>query len=106
MAERHERGSIGRSRAVCAAGIGGIMNDQPLRPAGNDRDVNRRTLLRRGGVIVAATVAGVTAVEALNAGDAQGAPGDPLVLGQANDSGTALTSLTGGATTGATLTVA
>jgi hypothetical protein len=82
------------------------MNDQSLQPAGNDRDVNRRTLLRRGGVIVAATVAGVTAVEALNAGDAQGAPGDPLVLGQANDSGTALTSLTGAATTGATLTVA
>src|SRR5215472_17328392 len=82
------------------------MNDQSHQPAGDDREVNRRALLRRGGVIVAATVAGVTAVEALNAGDAQGNPGDALVLGQANDSGTVPTSLTGAATTGATLTVA
>src|SRR6266550_1172600 len=69
-------------------------------------DVDRRGLLRRGGVIVAATVAGVTAVEALNAADAQGAAGDPLTLGQGNDSGTTPTSLTSGATTGATLAVA
>jgi hypothetical protein len=82
------------------------MNDQSNQRACDDRDVNRRTLLRRGGVIVAATVAGVSAVEALNAADAQGAPGDPLVLGQANDSGTAPTSLTSGATTAATFTVA
>jgi len=82
------------------------MNDQSDQLSADDRDVNRRALLRRGGVIVAATVAGVTAVEVLNAGDAQGAPGDPLVLGQANDSGTAPTSLTGGATTGPTFTVA
>jgi hypothetical protein len=45
-------------------------------------------------------------VEALNAGDAQGAAGDPLTLGQANDSGTSPTSLTSGATTGATFSVA
>ena len=82
------------------------MNDQSHQVAGNDRDVNRRALLRRGGVIVAATVAGVAAVEALNAGDAQGNPGDNLILGQGNDSGTVPTSLTSGATTGATFTVA
>lgn len=82
------------------------MHDQSHQLAGNDRDVNRRTLLRRGGVIVAATVAGVSAVEALNAGEAQSAPGDPVVQGQANDSGTVATSLTSGATTGATFTVA
>jgi len=83
------------------------MNDQSHQLSANDRDVNRRALLRRGGVVVAATVAGVTAVEALNAVDAQGAPGDSLILGsQTNDSGTTPTSLTSGATTGATLTVA
>jgi hypothetical protein len=83
------------------------MNDQSHQLSANDRDVNRRTLLRRGGVVVAATVAGVTAVEAFNAVDAQGAPGDSLILGsQTNDSGTTPTSLTSGATTGATLTVA
>jgi hypothetical protein len=81
------------------------MNDQSNQRASDDRDVNRRTLLRRGGVIVAATVAGVSAVEALTAADAQGAPGDPLVLGQANDSATSPTSLTGGGTA-ATFTVA
>jgi hypothetical protein len=48
----------------------------------------------------------VAAVEALNAGDAQGASGGNLVLGQANDSGTDPTSLTSGASTGATFTVA
>jgi hypothetical protein len=69
-------------------------------------DARDNLLLRRGGVIVAATVAGVSAVEALNAADAHGAPGDPLVLGQANDSGTAATSLTSGVTTAATFTVA
>ena len=82
------------------------MNDQSNQPCVDDRDVDRRGLLRRGGVIVAATVAGVSAVEALNAGDAQGAAGDALTLGQANDSGTSPTSLTSGATTGATFTVA
>jgi hypothetical protein len=82
------------------------MNDQSHQLSADDRAVDRRALLRRGGVIVAATVAGVTAVEALNASDAQGAPGDPLVLGGANDSGTVPTSLTSGATTAATFRVA
>jgi hypothetical protein len=81
------------------------MNGQSHQLSANDRDVNRRALLRRGGVIVATTVAGVAAVEALNANDARGVAGDPLILGQANDSGTPPTSLTSGATTGATLTV-
>lgn len=79
------------------------MSDQSRQAAGDERDVNRRALLRRGGVIVAATVAGVSAVEALNATDAQGAPGDPVIQGQANDAGASPTSLTSGATTGATL---
>jgi hypothetical protein len=82
------------------------MNGQSHQLSADDRAVDRRALLRRGGVIVAATVAGVTAGEALNASDAQGNPGDPLILGQGNDSGTVPTSLTSGATTGATLTVA
>jgi hypothetical protein len=82
------------------------MNGQSSQPCVDDRDVDRRGLLRRGGAIVAATVAGVSVVEALNAGDAQGAAGDPLTLGQANDSGTSATSLTSGATTGATFSVA
>jgi hypothetical protein len=81
------------------------MNGQSHQAAGDGRDVNRRALLRRGGVIVAATVAGVSAVEALNAGAAQGAPGDPVVQGQANDAGATSTSLTSSATTGATFAV-
>jgi hypothetical protein len=69
-------------------------------------EVDRRSMLRRGGVVVAATVAGVTAVEALNAGNAQAAPGDALVLGSQvlNDSGAESTSLTSNAP-GATITV-
>jgi hypothetical protein len=81
------------------------MNDQSHQLSAHDRDVNRRALLRRGGVIVAATVAGVTAVEALNAGDAQAAPGDPVLQGQSNDAATAQTTLTSSATT-STLAVA
>jgi hypothetical protein len=69
-------------------------------------EVDRRSMLRRGGVVVAATVAGVTAVEALNAGNAQAAPGDSLILGSQvlNDSGAESTLLTSSAT-GATITV-
>lgn len=81
-----------------------MTESRPL--SADNHDVNRRVLLRRGGAIVAATVAGMTAVEALNAGAAQAAPGNPLIMGQANDSGTSATSLTSGATTGATFTVA
>jgi len=82
------------------------MNDESHQPSANDRDVDRRALLRRGGVVVAAAVAGAAAVEAWNAADAQAVPGDAVLQGQANDSGTTPTSLTSGATTGATLTVA
>jgi hypothetical protein len=74
------------------------MNGQSHQPCVDDRDVDRRGLLRRGGVIVAATVAGVTAVEALNAGDAQAAPGDPVIQGQSNDAAAAQTTLTSSAT--------
>jgi hypothetical protein len=81
------------------------MNDQSHQLSANDRDVDRRGLLRRGGVIVAATVAGAAAVEALNAGDAQAAPGDPVLQGQSNDAAAAQTSLTSSATT-STLAVA
>jgi hypothetical protein len=81
------------------------MSDQSHQLSANDRDVNRRALLRRGGVIVAATVAGAAAVEALNAGGAQAAPGDPVLQGQSNDAATAQTSLTSSATT-STLAVA
>jgi hypothetical protein len=75
------------------------MSDQSHQLSANDRDVNRRALLQRGGVIVAATVAGAAAVEALNAGHAQAAPGDPVLQGQSNDAATAQTTLTSSATT-------
>jgi hypothetical protein len=75
------------------------MNDQSHQLSADDRAVDRRALLRRGGVIVAATVAGVTAVEALNASDAQAAPGDPVIQGQSNDAAAAQTTLTSSATT-------
>jgi hypothetical protein len=54
------------------------MNGESVHLLANDRVVNRRALLRRGGAIVAATVAGVAAVEAVTAGDAEAAPGDPV----------------------------
>ena len=76
-----------------------------LTPIG-DGDVNRRALLRRGGVIVAATIAGVAATEGMKGGVASAASGDPLVLGQANDAGTTATSLTSADTTGPTLSLA
>ena len=81
------------------------MNDQSHQLSAHDRDVNRRALLRRSGVILAATVAGAAAVEAVNAGDAQAAPGDPVLQGQSNDAATAQTTLTSSATT-STLAVA
>jgi hypothetical protein len=72
----------------------------------DDGDVDRRALLRRGGVIVAATIAGVAASEAMKGGVANAASGDPLVLGQTNDSGTSPTTVTSAATTGPTLALA
>ena len=82
------------------------MSNHSQKQSDDRPDVDRRSMLRRGGVVVAATVAGVTAVEALNAGNAQAAPGDALLLGsQANDAGADLTSLTSSANTGATITV-
>jgi hypothetical protein len=70
------------------------MSDQSSQDPADERDVNRRALLRRSGVIVAATVAGAAAVDALTPGQARAATGDNLVIGQANDSGTDATSLT------------
>ena len=75
------------------------MNGESEQQSAHDREVNRRALLRRGGVIVAATVAGAAAVEAMNAGDAQAAPGDAVIQGQSNNAGAAQTTLTSNATT-------
>jgi hypothetical protein len=80
-------------------GEGEIMTNQSRQLSADDRDVNRRALLRRGGVIVAATVAGAAAVEAMNAGDAQAAPGDAVIQGQSNNAGAAQTTLTSNAAT-------
>ena len=80
-----------------------------MRQVGHDRDevdrLDRRTLLRRGGTVVAATVAGVAAMDVLGGGDAQAAAGDSLALGQSNDGGTSPTALTSAASTAATLDV-
>ena len=70
------------------------MKDPIDQEPADERDVNRRALLRRGGVIVAATVAGAAAVDALSGGSAQAATGDNLVIGQTNDADTDPTSLT------------
>jgi hypothetical protein len=75
------------------------MNGQSHQLSADDRAVDRRALLRRGGAIVAATVAGAAAVEAVNAGGAQAAPGDPVIQGQSNDAAAAQTTLTSSATT-------
>ena len=64
----------------------------------HDREVSRRALLRRGAAIAAATVAGAAAVDAVSAGDAQAAPGDPVIQGQPNDAAAAQTTLTSSAT--------
>lgn len=54
--------------------------------------VDRRKLLRRGG-IVAAGVAGAGVAGAVAATPAQAAPGDPVLQGQANNAGTASTQI-------------
>jgi hypothetical protein len=80
------------------------MSDQTRSAQENTADVNRRALLRSGGAAVVAGVAALAVVETVNAGGAQAAVGDPLLLGESNDSvdaGTALTS----AATGPSLTV-
>lgn len=66
--------------------------------------LDRRSLLRRGGALVAG-VAGASVVGAALAGGASAATGDPTLLGTANDAGTATTSVTSGNTT-STLSVA
>jgi hypothetical protein len=76
-----------------------MVSDRSEQQSVDERDVNRRALLRRGGVIVAATVAGATAVEAMSGGSARAASGDALTLGQANTSGTNPASVTSTATT-------
>jgi hypothetical protein len=81
------------------------MNGESDKLLAHDREVNRRVLLRRGGAIVAATVAGAAALEAVSAGDAQAAPGDSVIQGQSNDAGAAQTTLTSSAAT-STLAVA
>jgi hypothetical protein len=75
------------------------MNGESDQLLAHDREVNRRALLRRGGAIVAATVAGAAAVDAVTAGDAQAAPGDPVIQGQSNDAAAAQTMLTSSTTT-------
>jgi hypothetical protein len=75
------------------------MNGESDQLLAHDGEVNRRALLRRGGAIVAATIAGAAAVEAVTAGDAQAAPGDPVIQGQTNDAAAAQTTLTSSATT-------
>jgi hypothetical protein len=77
------------------------MNGRTYEQSPHDGGFNRRALLRGGGAVVAASVAAL----AVNAGDARAAAGDPVVAGQANDAGTAETSLTSAATT-STLAVA
>jgi hypothetical protein len=62
-------------------------------PTAAGHPVNRRSLLRRGGAIVAG-VAGASMVGAAFSTDASAASGDPLALGTTNDAGTASTSVT------------
>lgn len=70
-------------------------------PAPPSDRYDRRTLLLRGGAVLAG-VAGAVALPSA----AAAAPGEPLLLGQANDAGTAMTSLTGGSAEAAALQVA
>jgi hypothetical protein len=68
--------------------------------------LDRRVLLRTGGAAVLAGVAGLAVAETVTAASAGAAAGDSLVLGTANDSGTAPTSLTSADAAGPTLAVA
>ncbi|SCG60384.1 hypothetical protein [Micromonospora coxensis] len=71
-----------------------MSNDQ-------DRTLDRRLLLRRAST-VAAGLAGTAAVGAATAGQAQAAPGEPVLQGQVNEAGTP-TTLRGGSLTSAPL---
>jgi hypothetical protein len=64
-----------------------------------DGAVERRTALRRGAAVLAG-VAGLGVAGAVSGPAANAAPGDNLVLGQANDAGGALTTLNSNAGTG------
>jgi hypothetical protein len=71
-----------------------------LAPEPEDR-YDRRTLLRRGGAVLAGVAGAVALPSAAGA-----AEGDPLLLGQVNDAGSATTALTGGSAGAAALQVA
>lgn len=73
-----------------------------------DRSIDRRTLLRRGG-IVAAGLTGAGAIGAVGAPQASAADGDAVKLGSASDvnnTATSTTTITGQNSAGATLAVA
>ena len=72
----------------------------------SDREVDRRSLLRRGGVAVAAGVAGAAAGQLVSASAAEADPGSPLLLDEVNDGGSATTSLTAAIDAAPTLEVA
>jgi hypothetical protein len=74
----------------------------PAAPASASH-VDRRSMLRRGAI---AAVAGVAATGMLANAPAGAAPGDNLVIGTANDSGAAQTSLTSSIGTAPTLSLA
>jgi hypothetical protein len=69
-----------------------------------EETVERRVALRRGAAVLAG-VAGLSAAGAAAASSASAAPGDPLVLGQGNDSGATATTVTS-ASSSTTLQVA
>lgn len=81
------------------------MHDQTRSEQEETANMNRRSLLRHGGVAVVAGVAGLAVAETVTAGNAAAAAGSPLVLGAINNSDAQPTSLTSAATTGPTLTV-
>jgi len=57
-------------------------------------NVDRRAMLRTTGTALVAGVAGLAVAETISASSANAAPGGNFILGQANDAGTADTSLT------------
>jgi hypothetical protein len=81
------------------------MSDQTLSEQEKTVNVNRRALLRTGGAAVVAGVAALTVAETVTAGSAQAAVGDPLLLGESNDSIDTGTALTSAATSGPTFTI-
>jgi hypothetical protein len=71
---------------------------------GTSRRIGRRTLLRRTGALVT-LAGGAASVQAATSDPAGAAGGDPLVLGQANDSGASGSALTSSDGADATLTL-